>query len=134
MGDDPAGGAPQVALVVLAELSAGEAVRLARDPSNDAIHEATPWAAVEGSGITPHRSRSQETRSHRRDQVRDGEGFPLHVADCASVWNCQLDAEIKPTSTGTEGDEAEGGVYSHVIPTSSTSIPAPASTATPRSA
>ena len=110
MGDDPAGGAPQVALVVLSELSAGEAMRLARDPPNDAIHEATPRAAVEGSGIAPHRSRSQETRSHRRDQVRDGEGFPLHEHDRASASNCQLDAEIKSTSAGAEGDDVDGGM------------------------
>lgn len=110
MGDDPAGRAPQVALVMLPELAAGERMGLARDAANDAIHEATPWAAVEGSGITPHRSRSQETRSHRRDQVCDGESFPLHEHDRASASNCQLDAEIKSTSAGAEGDDVDGGM------------------------
>lgn len=55
LDDDAAGRAPEVSVVVSAEALAGEAVRLARDAANDSIHEATPWAAVEGSGIAPHR-------------------------------------------------------------------------------
>jgi hypothetical protein len=41
--------------------------------------------------------------------VRDGEGFPLHHADRASAWNCQLDSEIEPAAAGAEADEVEGG-------------------------
>lgn len=105
--DDAARGAPQVALVVLAAPLAGKRVRLARDAANDAIHEATPWAAVEGSGIAPHRRRSHETLLHRCNQMRDGEGFPLHHAHCSSARTCQLEAEIKPPPSGTEADVVE---------------------------
>jgi len=55
LNDDPAGWAPQVALVVQSEPLSGEAVRLARDAANEAIHKSAPRSAIEGSGIRPHR-------------------------------------------------------------------------------
>ncbi|HEU4986881.1 MAG TPA: hypothetical protein VFT89_07430 [Rhizobiaceae bacterium] len=71
--DEPAAGldddapciGPQVALVELALLPSGKAVRLARDAANEAVHASTPASAVEGSGIAPHRSRMKETLFHR---------------------------------------------------------------------
>jgi hypothetical protein len=89
-------------------LAPGKAVRLARDAASKAIHEATPRPAVEGSGIAPQRRRSQKALFHRCHQMRGGEGFPLHHADAASAWNCQLDAEIEPPPAGADGDEVEG--------------------------
>jgi len=44
-------------------------MRLARDAANDAIHEAAPWAAVEGSNIAPNSGFSQETFLYRADQL-----------------------------------------------------------------
>jgi hypothetical protein len=80
-------------------------VRLARDAANEAIHEAAPWAAVEGSGIAPHSGISQETLAHRCHQVRDGERFPLHHNDRSSAWQCQLDSEIEPATAGADGKD-----------------------------
>jgi len=114
LDDDAPGRAPEVALVLLTEPLAGLAMRLARDAANEAVHAATPSSAVEGSGIAPQRSRMKEALFHRCHQVRDGECFPLHHADCASAWNCQLDAEIKPASAGAEADEVDAGTYSHI--------------------
>jgi hypothetical protein len=108
LDEDPPRVRPEVALVVFAEPLAGEAVRLARDAANDEIHDAAPSSAVEGSGIAPDRARSQETLLHRRNQMGDGEGFPLHHADCASSWNCQLDAEVEPAASGAEGEDVDG--------------------------
>jgi hypothetical protein len=96
LDDDAPGRAPEIALVVFGEPLPSETVRLARDAANEAVNAATPSAAVEGSGIAPDRSLIHETRSHRCDQVRDGEGFPLHQTDAASAWQRQSDAEIKP--------------------------------------
>ncbi|UFW96194.1 hypothetical protein RlegTA1_09120 [Rhizobium ruizarguesonis] len=62
--DDATGVRPEVALVVLPLLAAGEAMRLARDAANEAVHCATPCAAVEGSGIAPYRRWSHEARFH----------------------------------------------------------------------
>lgn len=108
LDDDPSSGAPEVALVELREALAGEAVRLARNAANEAVQAATPCAAVEGSGIAPHRSRMKETSPHRLDQVRDGEGFPLHHADDASAGKRQSDAEIESASPGADGEDVEG--------------------------
>lgn len=107
LDDDAPRRAPEVALVFLGEALAGEAVRLARDAANEAVNAATPCAAVEGSGIAPDRSVIQETRSHRCDQVRDGEGLPLHQTDAASAWKRQSDAEIEAASAGAEGEHVE---------------------------
>lgn len=85
-------------------------MRLARDAAKEAIHEAAPRAAVEGSGIAPHRRLSQQTLFHRCHQVRGGEGFPLHHADCASAGKCQLDSEIEAASAGAQADEVEAGM------------------------
>lgn len=51
--DNAPGVGPEIPLVVLAEPLSGKAVRLARDSANEAIHEATPWAAVKGGDIAP---------------------------------------------------------------------------------
>jgi hypothetical protein len=65
LDDDAPGGRPEVALVEASALLSGKAVRLARDAANEAVHASTPAEAVEGSGIAPNRSLSQETRFHR---------------------------------------------------------------------
>ena len=106
--DDLPGWRPEVALVLGAEAASGHGMRLARDAANEAIHEAAPWAAVEGSGIAPHRARSHEARFHRCHQVRGGECLPLHTHDRASAWNCQLDTEIEAAGAGADGEEVEG--------------------------
>lgn len=65
LDDDAPGIGPEVALVEAAALLSGKAVRLARDAANEAVHAATPCAAVEGSGIAPHRRLMKETLFHR---------------------------------------------------------------------
>ena len=65
LNDDAASRGPEVSGVVASLLPTGEAVRLTRDATNEAVHRATPCAAVEGSGIRPHRSRMKETLFHR---------------------------------------------------------------------
>lgn len=107
LDDDAARVGPQVALVEATLFPPGKAVRLARDAANEAIHEAAPWPAAEGSGIAPHRSFSHETLLHRCDQVRAGEGFPLHHNDAASAWDCQLNSEVEPAAAGADADEVE---------------------------
>jgi hypothetical protein len=82
-------------------------MRLARDSANEAINEATPWAAREGSHIAPDRRLSHETLAHRLDQMGDGEGFPLHQHDRASNWDCQLEAEVESSASGTKADDVE---------------------------
>ncbi len=109
LGDDAPRAGPQVALVIGAEPLSGDGMGLARDAANDAIHKATPWSAVEGLHIAPYRRGSHETVFHRRNQMGDGECFPLHIHDCASVWNCQFDTEIESVSSGADRDDVERG-------------------------
>lgn len=109
LDEDPARVGPQVALVVFAEALAGEGMRLARDAANDSIHEATPWAAVEGGDIAPQRRWSHKTLLHRADQLAGGEGFPLHETDVASACDCQLNTEVETSSTGAEADDVGWG-------------------------
>ncbi len=45
---------------------------------------------------------------HRRHQVRDGEGFPLHEHDRASAGNRQFDSEIEPSASCADGEDVEG--------------------------
>ena len=65
LDDDAPRVGPQVALVELPLLASSEAMRLARDAANEAVHASTPASAVECSGIAPHRCRSHETLFHR---------------------------------------------------------------------
>lgn len=108
LDDGSAGWGPEVAFILGAKLVSGFGVGLARDAAKEAIHEATPWLAAEGSGICPHRRRSQESLPHRLHQNSAGIGFPLHHADRSSAWNCQLDGEIEASASGAEGDAVEG--------------------------
>ena len=90
---------PQVAGIVGKQPLPCEAVSLARDSRNDAIHDSTPRSAVEGSHIAEHRRWSHAAFFHRANQIRGAECVSLNVADDASAWNCQLDAE----SEGVDG-------------------------------
>ncbi len=63
---------PKVPLVIAAAPPSCHAEWLARVTANDAIHQATPRAAVEGSDIRPNRRRIQPSRFHAVDQRFDG--------------------------------------------------------------
>jgi hypothetical protein len=97
----------EIALVIASELLAGDAVRLAWDPPKDEIHLSTPRCAVEGSQIREHRSLIQEPGFALLCQDFAGEGFPLHVADRSSIWNCSSDSQVKATDAGADGDAVE---------------------------
>jgi hypothetical protein len=109
LDEDPPRRAPEVAFVGAAEALAGEAVGLAGNAPDDAIHAATEASARDGSHIAPHRRRSHDALLHLRDQTGDGEGFPLHAQDRASRWDRQLDGSVETAASGAEGDEVEGG-------------------------
>jgi hypothetical protein len=81
LDDDASRIAPEVALIVASTPLSGEGMRLARDAANDAIHDSTPRAAVEGGNIAPNNGFSHETLRDRADQLAGREGFPLHEHD-----------------------------------------------------
>jgi hypothetical protein len=112
-GADEVGGVgPEVALVLDALLLASRAPGLTRDPPNDAIHDSTPRARIEGGEVAPDRCRIQPPFFHASDQVRDCEGFPFDVTDRASAEACSsesvVEAEVEPSDTGAEGEDVDG--------------------------
>lgn len=97
-----------MARIANAAAASRDGERLARVSRNDAIHDAAPLAAIEGSEIRPNRRLVQATVSHRRCQDLAGEGFDLHVADRASSRERQAHAEVEPPGSGAEGQHVEG--------------------------
>ena len=93
---------PQVALVVFAELLAGEAERLARVARSDEIHDATPGSAVEGAEVVPDRRVVEHAVSHPPSEDTLGEGLALDPADGpVLVPECELHPEFEPADAGT---------------------------------
>jgi hypothetical protein len=89
--------------IVCSTTLAGEAERLARVAANDAIHDATPRLAVEGSQVRPDRRRSHGFVFHARCQDRGGECFAFNVADDASrSAKGKLNSEVESADAGTE--------------------------------
>lgn len=97
--DDASHLGPQVALVALSELLAGDAEGLARVARNDEINAATPLSAAEGAEIVGDRSAIQLRRFHPGHEDGRGEGFPLDVAHGAALGG-QSDTEREPADAG----------------------------------
>jgi hypothetical protein len=90
---------PKVSRIILSTTFAAQAEGLTWIPRSERIHDATPRSAVEGAQIRPDRCRSQAARFHRRCQVLDGEGFPLHPTDCAKASQSQFQSEVETCSS-----------------------------------
>ena len=100
-------------LVGITEAASGDAVRLAGVARHDAIHCATPCSWIEGGKVRPDRRRMEPPVFHARDQDAGSRGFPLHVADAASLWLGKSHAEVEPSDAGAEGEDTPG-MKSHV--------------------
>jgi len=96
------------AVIVGAEPSPGDAVGLAGIARHDAIHCATPCSSVEGGKVRPDRRRMEPPVFHARDHDAGSRGFPLHVADGASLWLGKSDAEIESSDACAEGQATPG--------------------------
>lgn len=107
LDDDPAGGWPEVAVVVGAKASARDAVGLARDAAKNEVHASTKASARRGSGIRPNRSVSQETRFNRRNHCCGGECFPLHVQDRAKARDRKFKSEVQSSASRAKADGGE---------------------------
>ena len=108
VANDSDDGGPDPPLVVDAFAFAGDAVRLAGETGNDAIHAATPASSVEGEQVRPDRRRIQAARFHERDKLRGCIGFPLHVSDSAvsesKMLECGMAPKVESTDAGAETD------------------------------
>jgi hypothetical protein len=89
---------------------AGDGEVLAGTAESDAIHDATPRAAVEGDNVVPDRSRCQGRLFHPGHEAGRREGFPLDVHHSpSSAPGCKVDSEVEPASTGEEAGNTEDG-------------------------
>lgn len=121
LGEDAGDVGPEVSRIVGAQLGAGHAERLARIPSSDEIHDATPRASVEGSDVRPDRSVIHGTLRHSCDQVRAGVCFPLHMSHDTSspgpkALKGVVDSKLEAAGPGEEAEGAQwvAGTYSHI--------------------
>lgn len=95
---------PQPSFVLLSIASTGNTPRLTREARNDAINKPAPRPAVEGREIVPNRRVVQDSRLHKRRQLRGASGFPLHVND-----NTALDSKIAEARTQSFVEHADAG-------------------------
>jgi len=92
---DPCDVRPEVTLILVSALLAGDAEGLARVAASDAVHDSTPRSSIEGSEITPDRSRIQPPFFHAADQYAGRIGFPLDVAHRARLEACSGESVVE---------------------------------------
>jgi len=72
---------PQVSGVFVTEALSSRAKRLARISSSDEVNAVSKEVRWEGLKVRVNRGCIQLTRFHLRNQVRNGEGFDLHISE-----------------------------------------------------
>jgi hypothetical protein len=101
-------------LAVEPGLLAGDAEVLARRSASDAIHEATPRAAVEGAEVVPNRGLAQGLLRHPGHEAGRCVGFPLDVHHSAGdSAGGSLESEVEASSAGADAEHVEG-TWSHI--------------------
>ncbi len=125
LADDSCDVRPQVPGIVRPTALAGDAERLARISRREAIHDVTPWLAVEGCNVVPDRSLIQGLLFHPRHEDGRGEGVPLDITHSTVSGLGQHEAEIESSGAGAErkaeqasrpaGVNARGGMWSQVM-------------------
>lgn len=105
--DDSPDVGPEMAGIVLALASPGEAEGLARISGSEDMNLSTPSRAVEGGNVIPDRSLIQGLVFHPCHESGRREGFPLDVTNSSIVWFCDVEAEFEATDAGAKRDAAE---------------------------
>lgn len=99
---------PEPPIVFHTKPLAGGAERLAGESRSDAIHCATPWAAVEGGKVVPDRSVLQGRVRHPRHEDGRGVAVPFDCTHKSGAGHGELDAEFQASNAGAEGQHPEG--------------------------
>lgn len=76
-----------------------DALSLAGVAANDAVHNSTIACAVEGSKVSPDRSRVHRSRFNSLRQHADGRSFPLHVSERAASWVKDSESKVQATDS-----------------------------------
>nr|WP_246137483.1 hypothetical protein [Myxococcus llanfairpwllgwyngyllgogerychwyrndrobwllllantysiliogogogochensis] len=107
--DDSRVFAPQArALAVEASTLSSNADVLTGESPTDAIHDATPWAAVEGSNVVPDRRRIQLFLFHPGHEAGRCVCFPLDVTNSPEGRHGQLETVSEPAAASEEFECAAG--------------------------
>jgi hypothetical protein len=99
---------PEVSWVFASSLFSCNTKGLAGIARSDAIHNATPWFAVEGFKICPNRRRIQGVFCHARCQDGTGKGFDLDKTDGASIWLRHAESKVESPDAGAQGQNGKG--------------------------
>lgn len=108
LSDDPGELGPEPAGVKSPEPLPGQGLAGAGITSNDAIHDSTPWAAVEGLNRRPDRAVIQPALLHPRSQDFTAIAFPLDHTDDASTWHRSFKPQVETCDPGAEGENPGG--------------------------
>lgn len=77
---------------------------LARVASRDDVHQSSKCFCRERLNVRPDRCLIQFSRFHLCDQVRDCEGFDLHISDGAATWENSSESEINASVPGAKAE------------------------------
>jgi hypothetical protein len=105
--DDTPDVGPQVAVICGAAPTPGLGKRLAGVARSDDIHHATPWLSVEGGKIVPYRRAIQGFVDHPLHERRRRVSFPFDVTNSSISVEGDVEAEIKASDAGAEGETAQ---------------------------
>lgn len=100
--DDASHIGPEMAGIIRALATSGQAEGLAGVAASDEIHDSTPRAAIEGLEVVPDRSAIQGRFAHPRHEDGRAEGFPLDVTNSPGGRDGKLDSEVKSADSGAE--------------------------------
>lgn len=107
------------ALAIKSGAATGDTDVLARESSNDAIHDAAPTSAIEGCDIVPDRRLIQCLSFHPRHESGRCIGVPLNVTHTAIVESQQVEASahafVEHADAGEEGESGKLGTWSHML-------------------
>ena len=103
LSDDAGNLRPEMTGIIRPTTFTGLAEGWARVACNDAIHDSTPRAAIEGSKIRPNRRVIQGFFLHAAIQERAVVAFPLNAADDSSRRDRHSQAEVESPASGAEG-------------------------------
>lgn len=108
LADDAGNVGPQVPLVVCAFALSGCAERLAWVSGKHGIDKAAPWPPVEGGEVVPDRRRGEVSGALTGNEAFARVLLPLDVAGGLKSGFCEVQAEVKPTASCTEGQSPIG--------------------------
>ena len=106
--NDPADVGPEMAGIVSASPSTGEAEGLAWISASEDMNFSAPRAAVEGGNVTPERCLIQGLVFHPCHESGCREGFPLDVTNSSISRLGDVETEFKATDACAECNSVEG--------------------------